>query len=186
MTKLIKVTNNICNRQILPSHPIMCGLSEFYKMSACFSVFSSSSSHFLIWKKKKSCLASMSSTCYQLTQQWSWTAAGTFNYLFLQLIPGGSSTSVGGLCSAACGAFMCRACRQMQGTHTGSYNVGTCFLFFSFSWSPITESITEICKWNTYLHLLQIWHFHHPRGLRLMCACQESRFLHVCYLSHCC
>lgn len=37
----------------------------------------------------------MSSTCYQLAQQWSRTAAGTFNYPILHLIPGGSSTSVG-------------------------------------------------------------------------------------------
>lgn len=94
----------------------------------------------------------MSSTCYQLTQQWSWTAAGTFNYLFLQLIPGGSSTSVGGLCSAARGAFMCRVCRQMYSTHTGSYNIGTCFFFFFFFLEPY--------HWNYIGNEIQIYIFY--------------------------
>ena len=41
-------------------------------------------------------LAPLSSTCYQLTHEPSWTAAGRFNYLILQLIPATSPTWVCG------------------------------------------------------------------------------------------
>lgn len=82
----------------------------------------SSSSQFLIWLGGGD-LAPVSSTCFQLAQPQSWTAAGRFNYLTLQLIPPTSPTS---LCDTdgqeesiwlRCGRVLCvEADKQANGT----------------------------------------------------------------------